>query len=322
MMVLATRYTSRNDPGTPCACHVPDGYGDAIGTRLLLQLRRHVLGEFDALYVDASCAQRQCHPPRADSELQGRAVRQLRQYVNHGAYDSGPRQRGIDCVVGLSDLLSPHQRAHGGPASHRILTVLQGFIQEPDDTGTTFLDRPRRPVQQTCPLLLRRCRHHRLDHLAHHPEGELPLQLGAARPQHPKTVNLRHLAAGRQQHRLADPSRPLHHQRSAPALRCPPQAPPDPLYLAIPLQQQTTALALGRDHDPPYVAGRPTRPRNDPPGRASIQTATRGPQSRKSGEVWGVSPRCEHPARGSTMAQPAGSAVDASPARKCYESLV
>ncbi len=62
MMVLATRYPSRNDPGRKtCRCHVADGYGDAIGTRFFLQLRRHVLGELDALYVHASCAQWQCH---------------------------------------------------------------------------------------------------------------------------------------------------------------------------------------------------------------------------------------------------------------------
>ena len=94
MVVLATRYTSRNDPGTRVLV-MPDGYGDAISTPLLLQLRRHVLGQFDALYAHVPGPQRQCHPPGADSELEDRAVRQLRQEVDHGAYDVGLRQRGI-----------------------------------------------------------------------------------------------------------------------------------------------------------------------------------------------------------------------------------
>ena len=109
---------------------------------------------------------------------------------------------------------------------------------------------PGRPVQQPGPLLLRRPRHHRLDQLAHHPERELPLQLGAARSQHPETLSPCRITGHRQQHGLADPSRPLHHQRPAVALLCPLQAPPDPLQFSVALEQQTVALALGRDHQP------------------------------------------------------------------------
>ena len=123
---------------------------------------------------------------------------------------------------------------------------------------------PGRPIQQLGPLLLRRSRHHRLDQLAHHPERELALQLRPARSQYPETLSLCRIPGDRQQHGLADPSRPLHHQRSATALPRPLQALPYPLQLSITLEQETVALTHGRDHNPPYVAPvriarRPTR---------------------------------------------------------------
>ena len=77
---------------------------------------------------------------------------------------------------------------------------------------------PGRSLQQAGPLLLRRTRHDRLDQLAHNPEGELSFQLGAAGPQYPESHAPCHITGRRQQHGLADPCRPLHHQCAAVAL--------------------------------------------------------------------------------------------------------
>src|ERR671919_541821 len=86
--------------------------------------------------------------------------------------------------------------------------------------------------------------------LAHSPERKLPFQLGAACSQHPETIALCGIPAGRQQDRLADPSRPFDDQRTSVALLRPVQTPPDPLQLSITLEQETIALTLGRGHNP------------------------------------------------------------------------
>jgi hypothetical protein len=65
--------------------------------------------------------------------------------------------------------------------------------------------RPRRPVQETRPGLVGRLGENRLEQLPHDPEGELALELRAARTKHAHALGLCFFPRGRQHGRLADP---------------------------------------------------------------------------------------------------------------------
>ena len=150
-----------------------------------------------------------------------------------------------------------------------------------------------------------RLRQGRLEQLAHHAEGEVALELAAARAQRPRPRRVGHGARGADERRLADARRALDHQQAAAAVLRPRHRRLDARQLRVALEDvragprrvahYATAIAPGspstrrpitapaarrRARDRPRRAARPTSSRRTRAARATAPRRRRRTRSR------------------------------------------